>query len=158
MEYYDLKRHWTKRIMPHLGDTELNKILVRDFNKFTRGLWKKEFVAGDMPADFESCDWRFDIRGPYPRYWEYVKHAACHWICNFSLRLAILVEPERPWRIITSDAHSTVWDGKTTLFDFNYQALGITPKDCYKAARKARRARMLPIGKQLRVHYAIRNF
>ena len=37
MRYYDLKRHWTRRIEPHLTDERLNAILVRDFNKFTFG-------------------------------------------------------------------------------------------------------------------------
>ena len=40
-----------------------------------------------------------------------MKHAACHWLVNFALELAQLVEPDRKWRIITSDKHSTVWDG-----------------------------------------------
>jgi hypothetical protein len=48
-----------------------------------------------------------------------VKHAACHWLVNFALRLAILAEPARPWQIVSSQAHSTVWDGQSTLFDCN---------------------------------------
>ena len=44
MRYYDLQRHWTKRIEPHLGDKKLNAILVRDFNKFTFGRWEKRFT------------------------------------------------------------------------------------------------------------------
>jgi hypothetical protein len=56
----------------------------------------------------------------------YVKHAACHWLVNFALELAQHVEPNRAWRIITSQEHSTVWDGKDTLFDFNFLALGVT--------------------------------
>ena len=42
--------------------------------------------------------------------------------------------PDRPWRIITSDLHSTVWDGEKTLFDFNYQAMGVPPDDCFANA------------------------
>ena len=37
LRYYDLRRHWTKRIVPHLNDEFLNAILVRNFNKFTWG-------------------------------------------------------------------------------------------------------------------------
>ena len=29
------------------------------------------------------------------------------------------------WRIITSVKHSTLWDGKRLLFDFNFSAMGI---------------------------------
>jgi hypothetical protein len=124
MRYYDLRRHWTKKILPHLEDPELNAILVRDFNRFTYGQWGKPFCPGDYPHDFETYDWWQSHRGPLPRYWRYVKHAACHWIVNFTLHLAMLAEPQRTWRIVTSARHSTVWDGKRTLFDFNFQALG----------------------------------
>jgi hypothetical protein len=31
MRCYDVKRHWTRRIQPHLADEKLNAILVRDF-------------------------------------------------------------------------------------------------------------------------------
>ena len=36
IHYYDPVRNWRK-IKPHLGDRELNDILVRDFNKYTFG-------------------------------------------------------------------------------------------------------------------------
>jgi hypothetical protein len=55
-------------------------------------------------------------------------------LVNFNLRLAMLVEPDRQWRILTSRMHSTVWDGKSTLFDFNFQALGISPDESFKIA------------------------
>jgi hypothetical protein len=37
-------------------------------------------------------------------------------------------------RILTSEEHSTVWDGKDTLFEFNYLALGISAKECFARA------------------------
>jgi hypothetical protein len=126
--YYDFRRHWTKRVIPHLGDKKLNAILVRDFNKYTSGtLSQKPFRHGDLPYQFEDCEWDWDHRGLRPRYWAYVKHAACHFLVNFNLRLATLAEPKRPWRIITSNKHSSVWDGCTILFDMNFSALGIPP-------------------------------
>jgi hypothetical protein len=67
---------------------------------------------------------------------------------NFSLRLATLVEPEKPWRIITSQKHSTVWDGGDTLFDFNFQAFGIDPNECFETAFE----KELKLGKYLRVY------
>jgi hypothetical protein len=129
MEYYDLKKNW-HRVKPHLGDKELNDILVRDFNKFTFGRWGRKFTYGDLPCEFESCDWDWEHRGRRPAFWNYVKHSACHWLVNFNLRLATLVKPKRQWRIITSEDHSTVWDGNDTLFDFNFQAFGIDPIEC----------------------------
>src|ERR1700730_5790176 len=128
IHYYDLKRNWSMRIVPHLTtNKELNDILVENFNKFTFGRWETEFKHGDLPHTFESCDWWCDHRGPIPRFWYYTKHAACHWLVNFTLKLAMLVMPHKQWRIITSDEHSTVWDGVDTLFDFNWQAMGIPP-------------------------------
>jgi hypothetical protein len=150
MRYYDLRRHWTRHIEPHLADKHLNTILVRDFNKFTFGRWRKPFMPGRYPWEFESCYWSEGHRGPAPRFWRYVKHAACHWLVNFALRLANLAVPTRPWRIITSDRHSTVWDGRRTLFDFNYQAFGIDAQTCFEAAN----GRHLPVGKHLKVYYA----
>jgi hypothetical protein len=149
MKYYDLKKNW-RRVKPHLTDKELNDILVRDFNKFTFGRWNQRFTHGDLPSEFESCDWDIGHRGRRPAFWQYVKHAACHWLVNFTLRLATLVKPERPWRIITSQKHSTVWDGGDTLFDFNFQAFGIDPNECFELAFKEE----LKPGKYLRVYFA----
>lgn len=150
MQYFDLKRHWTRRIEPHLADEKLNAILVRDFGKYTHGLWGKPFAHGQFPCEFESCDWNIFHRGKHPRYWRYVKHAACHWLVNFNLRLAQLVEPARQWRIVTSRDHSTVWDGDRTLFDFNFLALGIPPEECLALADKRR----LKVGRELTVYLA----
>lgn len=148
--YYDLPRHWSRRIAPHLSNKKLNAILVRDFNKFTSGRWNEPFGAGQLPCQFESCGWYLDHRGRKPRYWRYVKHSACHWLVNFNLHLAMQAEPSRPWRILTSDEHSTVWDGDHTLFDFNFLAFGVDPDACFRLANE----KELPVGRQLRVHLA----
>jgi hypothetical protein len=149
LKYYDLKKYWPK-VKRHLGDIELNNILVRDFNKYTYGRWGKQFTHGQFPTDFETCDWQLDYRGRRPAFWKYTKHAACHWLVNFSLRWAMLAEPTRIWRIITSSKHSTVWDGNETLFDLNFQAMGISPGECFSKAFK----RQLKPGKYLQVHFA----
>jgi hypothetical protein len=142
VRYYDLKRRWTRRIAPHLDDPELNKILVREFNKFMTGVGGKRFLPGMLPEDVDCCDWRCNHRPPHPRYWAYVSHGTCHWIVNFSLRLANLAEPDRPWRILTSQAHSTVWDGELTLFDFNLQAMGVPVREAFRLACETE----LPVG------------
>jgi hypothetical protein len=150
IRYYDLKRHWTKRIMPHLANTKLNDTLVENFNKFIWGRWRKQFKHGELPFAYESCDWWCEHRGPMPRYSQYVKHSACHWLVNWALELAQLVEPKRQWRIITSDRHSTVWDGEQLLFDFNFQALGVSPEECFTLAHEQE----LKPGELLLVHMA----
>jgi hypothetical protein len=153
MRYYDLKKNWTKKIEPHLANKQLNSILVRDFNKFTFGQWRKPFVDGQYPWEFESCDWSCEHKGPAPRYWKYTKHAACHWLVNFNLKLAMLVEPKRNWRIVTSShKHSTVWDGAETLFEFNFLAFGIPAQKCFDLAFED--GSVLRPGKYLRIYFA----
>ncbi len=137
MKYYNLRgANWTKKIMPHLSNDELQGILVDDFNKFTMGRWNQPFVRGMFPSQFESCDWHLERKGRRPRFSSYCKHSACHWLVNFTLRLAMLVQPRRPWRIITSRKHSTVWDGGETIFEFNFNAFGITADECFRLAYK----------------------
>jgi|SRR6516164_2302874 hypothetical protein len=150
MHYYDIQKNWVKvkRAIDH--NPHINKILVRDFNKFTFGRWKQQFQPGQYPADFEACDWDCDHRGRKPAFWKYTKHTACHWLVNFTLELAQVVEPKRVWRIITSDEHSTGWDGDSTLFDFNFLAMGVDPNECFKLANKTEK---FP-GKHIRLFYA----
>jgi hypothetical protein len=95
-----------------------------------------EVTPALRPADWESMDWRYGSgrRGPEPGYWQYVCAGACHWLCSVNLFVAERAEPKRPWRIVTSDKHSTVWDGDQTLWDLNFLALGIAPELCWKDA------------------------
>ena len=161
IEYYDLIKNWRK-VKRHLRDPELNDILVGDFNKFTEGCLGKKFTHGQLPRDFETIDWVYLFKmgvwvghgyrgGHEPGFWRYVKYEACHWLVNFALRLAQLVEPEKPWRILTSREHSTVWDGDKLLFEFNFQAFEISPAECFRNARCARWGRELKVGKNMRI-------
>ena len=149
--YYDPIRNWN-RIRPHLKHVE--PILVRDFNRFTYGRWRQRFKAGMPPFDFETCDWWCEHRGRMPRYWQYVKHAACHWLVNHNLELAKAVVPKSEWRILTSELHSTVYNGDGMLFDFNFCALGISPREAYRMARDAGKGKILKPGEHLTVHDA----
>ena len=151
VNYYPIRENWS-RIRPHLADPEVQRILVRDMNKFTFGRWRKPFLPGMKPTDVESCDWRCDRRGRQPEFWDYVKHAACHWTVNFQRRLAVLVEPTRQWRIVSSQEHSAVWDGAETLFDFQFLALGVDPDEAWLLAN--RNGKILPIGRDLVCHRA----
>src|SRR5215470_4114609 len=92
IRYYDLRKNWRK-VRPHLDNPRVVDTLVRDFNKFTYGRWRQRFTAGRYPREFESCDWDIGHRGRHPHFWKYVKHSACHWLVNFALELAQLVEP-----------------------------------------------------------------
>ena len=150
MHYYDLQRNWTRKIVPHLDNETLNAILVRDFSNYCVERWNRTCRPGQLPEDIDSCDWRINPvrRGPKPRYWTYVAWGACHWIVNFSLLLAFLAEPTHNWRIVMSDRHSTVWNGRKTLFDFNYQALGVSANECWRQARYGKNHDVLMQGQE----------
>ena len=53
MKYYDLKKNW-RRVRRHLGDKELNDILVRDFNKYIFGLRGEKFTRGRLPREIRG--------------------------------------------------------------------------------------------------------
>ena len=88
MRYYPIQKNWSRKIKPHLQDLEAQYILRHDFNRYTFGRWHQEFKLGMKPTEFESCDWRCGRKGRQPEFWDYVKHAACHWLVNFNRRLA----------------------------------------------------------------------
>jgi hypothetical protein len=150
MRYFCLKKNW-RRVKRHLDNPDLNALLVREMNKYTFGRWLDPFKLGDYPADHDSCAWRFEARRQ-PAFWRYACHSACHLLVNWALELAQLVEPGREWRIVSSQKHSTVWDGGETLFDINFQALGIEPDECWELARKQRDSRVLGPGKRKRTY------
>ena len=60
--------------------------------------------------------------------------------------------PKREWRIVTSQRHSTVFDGDDMLFDFNSLALGISADEAYRMAHQD--GEELEIGKHLKVYLA----
>jgi hypothetical protein len=135
MKFYPVVKNWSKKISPHLDNPVPQKVLVSDFNVYTVGRYGKRFRLGRYPSEFEISDWRCDVPGRHPRYFRYVSQGACHWLVNFNLMSAMLSEPEKNWRIVTSNAHSTVWDGGQTLFDLNGLALckGGAP-ECFRLA------------------------
>lgn len=135
MKYYPIVKKWST-LRPLIQEKEIQDILIRDFNKYTMGRWKTKFESGMKPEDIESCDWRLSRRGRHPEFWQYVKHGACHWVVNFCLKLAMTVEPNKSWRIVSSQLHSTVWDGEETLFDFNFLALGVEATEAWRLANQ----------------------
>lgn len=136
LRYYDPVKNWRK-LAVHL--TAAEPTLIRDFGLF---VWykhhNKNFISGMVPHDFENADtWilRPGRRGPKPAYWSYIKCGACHWLVNHNLELIQRACPKYSWRIITSNRHSTVFNGEDLLFDLNYFAIRIPPKKAYRLAR-----------------------
>lgn len=113
----------------------------------------KRLKTLQLPRDFDSCDWRYNgswRKGRQPAFWDYVCHSACHWVVDMCLYIAMQAYPSEPWRIITSRKHSTVWNGdclQPLLFDANFLALGVAPKEALSLALKGR---ILKPGRYLR--------
>ena len=150
IQFYPVVKCWGRKIRPCLDNPFLKRVLVRDFNKYAVGRWGQRFRPGQYPRDFEGCDWDWGVRGRRPEYFNYVKQGACHWLVNFNLVLASLVEPDTDWRIISSDMHSTVWDGKYTLFDLNGLALFDDALECFMYAVLGPRAEVSARGEFLK--------
>lgn len=106
------------------------------------------------PSGYDGCDWRFGQtrRGPDPAYWEYVCMRACHWIVDLSLFVARCGFASEDWRIVSSQKHSTVWNGNydvPLLFDLNFLAIGTTASDALKLASTGRE---LKVGQYLKAY------
>src|SRR5260221_9012800 len=97
MHYYDAQKHWTKRVLPVLGDPELQFVLQRGLDDYLREKSGREPRRGVLPAELDTCDWRWcgnwgrGRHWPQPRVWAYVCHRACHYVVGFKLLLATLV-------------------------------------------------------------------
>ena len=129
---------------------KFNKLILNFFNgqdeigsKIPWGTW------GNItyPGDFDSCDWRLNYhechRGPCPRFFEYVCYSACHYLVDLNLYVISTAYPELPWQIVTSDKHSTVWDGEELLMDANFLALEVDPDEAFEMARSGTDAEIL---------------
>ncbi len=135
-KHYGFQRRW-RRVRPHLYDAHAVRILERDLGRFVEGKFGKyghKFKPSDLPTKHDNCDWRCSRRGRPAKWWDWSCHGACHWLVNFNRRLAELAEPRRSWLIVSSDEHSTVWDGRETLFDINMEAFGVSADEVWEMA------------------------
>jgi hypothetical protein len=115
MKFYPVTENWTL-IKRYVEDEDVRQALNSDFNKYTMARFGKPFGPGQFPADFEDKE-RLKYSGNVQEPFRYVKMGAAHWTVNFSLMVAMRVAPEKPWCIIRTLNHSSVWDGENTVFD-----------------------------------------
>ncbi len=104
-----------------------------------------------LPSHLEAIDWRQTARTQLaqasedsneapcrqfaePPFWGWVCGGACHSLAPLYAWIAQRVEPTVAWRIITSDAHSTVWDGNRRLFDPIFEAMGVEATEAFRRA------------------------
>lgn len=167
MRYYDFRRNWGKKCVPHLMNKEVQSILAKDFAKYCKGrqlVCKRLGLGGDgwqydpsePPHYYESCDWWLALQGRKPAYLQYVKHGACHWLVNFNLKLAQLAEPNYAWRIVTSDLHSCVWNGLANeagvLFDINFYTMKVPVEETIEMTLMHDSVQILKPGKLLKTY------
>lgn len=103
--------------------------IVRDFSpkkypRKTTPLKGEEFV---VPAQLDSLDWRWDIVGRHPKYFDFVCARACHWLTPANYVLAQRLFPEINWQVLTSPLHTSVVSMEDKLlFDLNYCAMDVS--------------------------------
>jgi len=61
IKYYDLRRNWRK-VKRHLDNPRVADTLVRDFNKYTYGRWRRRFTAGRHPFRLRCLPFRLAIK------------------------------------------------------------------------------------------------
>lgn len=129
VQYYDVAKNW-HTLSKFLDDPEFIHVIGADLNKYSIWYSGVPFKHGQLPSSIEP-EW--DLRASLaPDYWRYAFPGACHWVVNGYLRLISLAEPERPWRIISSQRDSTVWDGDKTIFDITYYVFEQPAQDAFR--------------------------
>ncbi len=148
--YVNIQKYWRK-LKPLFESPEATKIWQRNFVDYyeqrksncvksghskAREPWR---LVLSSPSQFDSCDWRYHDQppGPRPRFWDYACHSACHWVADLGMFVATRGFPQMDWCIITSEKHSTVWNGSIKypmLFDINFSAIGVAPDEAWKLA------------------------
>jgi hypothetical protein len=95
----------------------------------------------EVPAAYDPSDWRnklaldkFFLNRKIPEFWDYTISQGCFWVVNLNLFLARRLHPRRLWRIVYSDKHATVWDGRKALFDMNFLAFGAPVREAWGQA------------------------
>lgn len=160
-EYVDIKANW-RRLRPVFESDRARSIYepcMREYGEVRaeeRGQTYQHREGDILPRHYDSCDWRWCRddrgRGRKPAYWDYACHSACHWVVDLALFVAQERCPSEHWRIITSQKHSTVWNGnvkKPLLFDINFSAIGV---DASEALSLAAKGRELKVGKYLKAY------
>jgi hypothetical protein len=156
MQFFNAVDRW-KEIEPHLADAEFQRILTEDFSRFTWGRYRQRFPDPNrpLPHDWDGFAGAEAGRylGPTGEYQKYTLDLCCHWLVGANLRLAQLVLPDRPWRIVCSRQNHTVYDGRDTLFDLEGLSLYGSADLAYEFAFGLF-GRELPVGQYLTTKYA----
>lgn len=157
--YVDITKKWSK-LKSLFQSKEARDIWEPCLREFTQIECKKRgkeypvaFYEGENARPcWHDGDWRCGTSRP-PEWWNYACGKACHWVADLALFVAQAGLKREQWRIVTSQKHSTVWNGdceNPVVFDLNFSALGIPPSEALLFA--ARRGRELKVGEYLKGH------
>ena len=151
MKYVDIQKIWRKA-GPVYRSEEARRIWLGEMEAYRLASFESwsaiqgsersfpPFVNNLLPKQYDSMDWRYHRRGARPGYWDYVCSGACHWTVNLNLFVAMKVQPDLPWCIVTSSKHSTVWDGQKSIWDASFLAMGVPVAEAWKMASVMGRA------------------
>ena len=82
-----------------------------------------------IPAQLDCSDWRYEVRGRHPHFFDYTQARSCHWMAPCWLLVAKQLYPQCNWMIASSDLHTSVIDfDSKLLFDPYYQEVRVSTK------------------------------
>ena len=156
--YYPIQKNWRK-LKPLYEQPKNLCLSYWEMEAYMRGRRKdfglpaqeyfKEYSDDVRPCQYETTDWRCMTgrRGRQPAYWDWVCHMACHWVVNTNYSVITELEPDRCWRIVESDLHSTIVDfDRMLLFDPNFLALDISAEETWEMTVLQQNSRILRVG------------
>ena len=151
LKYFNISKNW-KVLGPIYESPEIVELAFTEMNAYIEaraeqhGFKYKEDRRCHYPRWFDSCDWRFDRKGRPPIFDKWICHSACHWTANINAEVIMKAQPTKNWRVINSSYHSTVWDGKNTIYDTNFYGLKIPIEDVVEGINNSDDLEMWEVG------------
>jgi len=143
--HYNIQKNW-KKLKPIYESQECRALWYEGCVTYVQSKFEDHGIEFDperytynfitTPSVIESSDWQYGFgkRGRKPAFWQYALAHACHWMAEKDLYIAKKIAPEFDWVIISSEEHTTVFNGIDTIFDTTYNAMGISAEVAYKSA------------------------
>lgn len=134
LKYFDVSKHWNK-LNPIYESNEIKEFVLLQLNEYLEvkaeddGYTFKPLTEFEYPYLYNMDCWICNGRKRRLKYFNWVLHRACHYMAPVNLEVIAEAFPNKEWRLVNSDFHSTVWDGERTVYDLNYKALGVPIAD-----------------------------
>ena len=95
---FNWRRHWSKRVAPHLDNELVQASLDLGMMNLDRN-WKR----GDPPFLLGAIGGSRIVKGKLSWYQPLNR---CHWIAFFSMAIGVLNYPDLDWQFISGDLHT----------------------------------------------------